>query len=68
MRELPNVEWRKSTRSDGQNACVEVALAGDTVGVRDSKQPDGAALAFTAAAWSDFVAGVKGDEFRRPRV
>ncbi|WP_422736399.1 DUF397 domain-containing protein [Micromonospora sp. WMMD729] len=55
--ELTGARWRKSTRSgpDGGN-CVEVAdnLPG-LVAVRDSKDPSGPALVFTADAWRAFV-------------
>jgi hypothetical protein len=49
--------WRKSTRSGGGNnsACVEVAFVGPVVAVRDSKDPDGAKLAFTPKTWSAFL-------------
>ncbi|MER6310906.1 DUF397 domain-containing protein [Streptomyces sp. NPDC001657] len=55
--------WRKSSYSDGgEDNCVEVAdgLPG-TVPVRDSKNPDGPVLRTSAAAWSSFIATVKGD-------
>src|SRR5260370_7695399 len=59
--DLSRAEWRKSTRSssEGQN-CVEIAtnLPG-IVAVRDSKDPDGPELVFTAAVWAAFVRGVK---------
>ncbi|PTA44603.1 DUF397 domain-containing protein [Micromonospora sp. RP3T] len=53
--ELTGAIWRKSSRS-GQSECVEVAgnLAG-VVGVRDSKDPTGPVLTFTADAWRAFV-------------
>ncbi|MBS2965635.1 DUF397 domain-containing protein [Actinocrinis puniceicyclus] len=57
--------WRKSSRSGGQGGnCVEVAELpdGGTV-VRDSKDPDGPVLRFTAAEWTAFVAGVRDGEF-----
>ncbi|MEU6129607.1 DUF397 domain-containing protein [Saccharopolyspora sp. NPDC047091] len=49
--------WRKSSRSGGGtgNNCVEVAFAGPAVAVRDSKEPAGPALAFSAKAWSAFL-------------
>ncbi|WP_367134026.1 DUF397 domain-containing protein [Saccharothrix sp. HUAS TT1] len=49
--------WFKSTHSSGgSNACVEVRLAPTTVGVRDSKNPDGPRFSFTSRAWSSFLA------------
>jgi hypothetical protein len=52
--------WRKSSYSGGAGNCVEVAgnLHG-AVGVRDSKDPDGRALVFTAPAWLAFADRVK---------
>ncbi|WP_229852754.1 DUF397 domain-containing protein [Streptomyces albospinus] len=55
--------WRKSSYSNGTGGeCVEVAdgLPG-IVPVRDSKDPQGPALVFSAAGWSSFVSAVKGD-------
>ncbi|ROT31276.1 DUF397 domain-containing protein [Micromonospora sp. HM5-17] len=55
--DLSSAIWRKSTRS-GTNggSCVEVAdnLPG-VVLVRDSKDPNGAVLAFTPTQWQAFV-------------
>lgn len=55
--------WRKSTRSTATNCCVEVATGIDSIGVRDSKDPDGPALRFPLTAWSQFLVGVKAGEF-----
>jgi hypothetical protein len=56
--------WRKSTRSDGGDNCVEVAVAADgAVGVRDSKDATGPVLRFTAAEWDAFTGGVRDGEF-----
>ncbi|MGW5560688.1 DUF397 domain-containing protein [Micromonospora sp. NPDC003944] len=62
MTDLAGATWRKSTRSGGSGGdCVEVAdnLPG-VVGVRDSKDPTGPALAFGPATWAAFVSSVKG--------
>ncbi|MFY1692720.1 DUF397 domain-containing protein [Plantactinospora sp. WMMB782] len=55
--DLTGAVWIKSSRSSGNGGdCVEVArnLPG-LVGVRDSKDPAGPALAFGPAAWRLFV-------------
>lgn len=48
--------WRKSSWSDGDNNCIEVAdnLPGRVL-VRDSKDRAGMALTFSPTAWSAFV-------------
>jgi hypothetical protein len=57
------IVWRKSTLST-TNGCVEVAVVGDRIAVRDSKQEGrGPVLEFTAAEWAAFVGGVRGGEF-----
>lgn len=51
--------WTKSTRSQGNGACVEVASPTvSAVDVRDSKDPHGPTLAFSPEAWSAFVTDV----------
>jgi Domain of unknown function (DUF397) len=58
-----SIQWRKSTLST-TNGCVEVAVVGDRVAVRDSKQRGrGPVLEFTATEWAAFLAGVRGGEF-----
>jgi hypothetical protein len=48
--------WFKSTYSSpGSNGCVEVRFAEATVGVRDSKNPDGPRFSFTPRAWDSFL-------------
>jgi len=46
--------WIKSSRSNAGN-CVEMALAGEVVLLRDSKDPDGPLLQFTMDAWRAFL-------------
>jgi hypothetical protein len=55
--------WRKSTRSQAQTNCVEVAALDGGRAVRDSKDRHGAVLSFTAAQWAAFTAGVQAGEF-----
>ncbi|WP_182887413.1 DUF397 domain-containing protein [Microbispora sp. H10885] len=52
---LAGVVWVKSPYSSNNGACVEVGLLdGGDIAVRDSKDPDGPALRFTAAEWDAF--------------
>jgi Domain of unknown function (DUF397) len=54
--------WRKSSRSGGSGNCVEVAALPDgaQVSIRDSKDPNGAALTVSPADWRQFMGRVKG--------
>ncbi|MEV4383572.1 DUF397 domain-containing protein [Streptosporangium sp. NPDC049644] len=62
--DLSGTTWRKSSLSDGQNNCVEVAtLTDESVGVRDSKSPNGSTLIFSSSDWHIFVNGIKAGEF-----
>ncbi|MBB5152641.1 DUF397 domain-containing protein [Saccharopolyspora phatthalungensis] len=55
--------WRKSSYSANNGVCLEVAIAEDAVGARDSKDPGGPELWFGSAHWSGFVAAVKDGRF-----
>jgi hypothetical protein len=62
---LTGARWVKSSRSapTGGN-CVEVAfLPGGQVAVRNSRQPGGPALVFTAPEWAAFIGGAGAGEF-----
>lgn len=53
--EEPCITWRKSTASNS-GSCVEVAVAGGSVLIRDSVNPDGVVLRLPPAVWSAFLA------------
>jgi hypothetical protein len=49
------VGWRTSSYSGAHGGCVEVAPTPECVLVRDSKDPDGPALAVPTPAWRTFL-------------
>jgi hypothetical protein len=53
------VVWRKSTRSNPQDNCVEIAELPSAVAVRDSKDPGGPVLAFHQDEWRAFIEEIK---------
>jgi hypothetical protein len=54
------MNWRKSSYSgNGGGNCTEVATTANLVLLRDSKNPEGAKLAFNTASWKAFTARVK---------
>ncbi|MEY9943272.1 DUF397 domain-containing protein [Kitasatospora sp. GAS1066B] len=55
------VAWQKSSRSNQNDNCVECAAASGDIAVRDSKDPAGPALRFSAKAWAAFADAAGGD-------
>jgi hypothetical protein len=55
------MQWRKSSFTS--TSCVEVAVAGESIAVRNSNQPDAGTLMFTPAEMSAWIRGVQAGEF-----
>jgi Domain of unknown function (DUF397) len=56
--------WQKSSRSNSQGNCVELAgLRGEQIAIRNSRDPHGPALVFTKAEMRAFIDGTKDGEF-----
>ncbi|OLT31669.1 hypothetical protein BJF79_00200 [Actinomadura sp. CNU-125] len=54
------IKWRKSKYSSAQGGdCVEVASLSGNIGVRDSKDPDGAKLLVRRDVFAALVADLK---------
>lgn len=53
--ELRSLGWRKAQRSMANGNCVEVGPAKGVIAVRDSKNPGGFVLAYSAESWRAFT-------------
>ena len=63
---LEGAPFRKANDCSDKT-CVEVAIVGGVIGVRDSKdQGRGPVLAFTSDEWAAFLGGAKAGEFDLP--
>lgn len=51
-----DASWFKSSFSQGNGECVEILRTGESIRVRDSKDPSGPVLAFTHGEWRAFLA------------
>ena len=63
--DVSRASWRRSTFSNLNGACVEIArIPPNRIGVRDKKDDgNGPILFFTDAEWSAFISGAKSGEF-----
>lgn len=56
--------WRKSSASNSQGACVELAsLETGELAVRNSRNPDGPVLIYTQDEIAALIQGIKSGEF-----
>jgi Domain of unknown function (DUF397) len=59
----PAVKWRVSSWC-ASGECIAVAqLPAGQVAIRDTKDPEGTELRFSASEWQAFVQGVRSGEF-----
>jgi hypothetical protein len=61
--DLSGAQWRKSSRSSANGACVEITDTGTVIAVRDSKDSSGPVLVFRPDEWRAFAAGIKAGDF-----
>ncbi|CNE39393.1 Domain of uncharacterised function (DUF397) [Mycobacterium tuberculosis] len=54
-----SLTWRKSTRTQANGQCVELAQVHEGCAVRDSKDPAGPVLTFTTHEWSALLKAIK---------
>jgi hypothetical protein len=60
------LKWVKSSLSFANGNCVEIASLPDgQIGVRNSRDAQGAVLRFTSDEWQAFIGGAHNGEFDR---
>jgi hypothetical protein len=61
--EREGLAWLKANRSTANGQCVEIASAVGNIAIRDSKDPDGPILVYTASEFRAFLDGARNGEF-----
>ncbi|QFG20984.1 DUF397 domain-containing protein [Actinomadura sp. WMMB 499] len=54
-----SLTWRKSSHTQANGQCVELATTPGACLVRDSKDPDGPTLTVSPSAWSTLLTAIK---------
>lgn len=58
------ITWRKSSFSGPNGNCVELSqLPGGSIGMRNSRDPQGAVLSYTRAEFATLLRDIKGGRF-----
>lgn len=50
-----DLHWFKSSYSDGEGECLEIAPTPTAIHIRDSKNPTAQALQITPTTWTEFL-------------
>jgi hypothetical protein len=61
--EREGLAWLKAQSSTANGQCVEIASAVGNIAIRDSKDPDGPILVYSASEFRAFLDGARNGEF-----
>ncbi len=61
--ERESLVWLKAHGSTANGQCIEIASASRNIAIRDSKDPEGPILVYTAAEFRAFLDGARNGEF-----
>ncbi|MGH3405042.1 MAG: DUF397 domain-containing protein [Streptosporangiaceae bacterium] len=59
------ITWRKSSRSNAGNNCVEIARTNAGIAIRDSKNPHQRRLTLSTATFADLITDIKQGTYGR---